>query len=83
MSPVFISALLLCAFWLSFALIAAPQFTALAQQYTDAPLVSYDITQDPQGYIWFASELDGLQRFDGYELESWPCLLYTSDAADE
>lgn len=74
MSPVFISALLLCAFWLSFALIAAPQFTALAQQYTDAPLVSYDITQDPQGYIWFASELDGLQRFDGYELESWPVL---------
>lgn len=53
---------------------AAPQFTALAQQNANAPLVSYDVNQDPDGFIWFASERDGLQRFDGYELVNWPVL---------
>ncbi|MDR7121294.1 diguanylate cyclase [Rheinheimera soli] len=49
-------------------LFASMQFSSLAQQHADAPLISYDIKQDQKGYIWFASELDGLQRFDGYEL---------------
>lgn len=47
---------------------AAMKFSSLAEQHADAPLISYDIKQDQQGYIWFASELDGLQRFDGYEI---------------
>ncbi len=47
------------------------------QQHADAPLISYDIKQDPRGYIWFASELDGLQRFDGYELNRWHVLTET------
>ncbi|MBU1618585.1 MAG: diguanylate cyclase [Gammaproteobacteria bacterium] len=51
-------------------LLASMQFSSLAQQHADAPLISYDIKQDQKGYIWFASELDGLQRFDGYELSS-------------
>jgi diguanylate cyclase (GGDEF)-like protein len=53
---------------------ASPQFSSLAQQYADAPLISYDIKQDQRGYIWLASELDGLQRFDGYELIRWKVL---------
>ncbi len=68
---VFLSALLMllpCSLW------ASMQFSSLAQQHADAPLISYDIKQDHQGYIWFASELDGLQRFDGYELSRWKTL---------
>lgn len=53
---------------------ASMQFSSLSQQYPDAPLISYDIKQDHKGYIWFASELDGLQRFDGYELSRWKTL---------
>lgn len=74
MRPVFTVFILFTLQLLCCCLAAPPQFSALAQQYADAPLVSYDITQDQQGYIWFASELDGLQRFDGYELEPWPVL---------
>ena len=54
--------------------IASMQFSALAQQHADAPLISYDVKQDHKGYIWLASELDGLQRFDGYELSRWRIL---------
>lgn len=74
MSPVFKLVLLFCLQLLPCGLAAVPQFSALAQQYANAPLVSYDITQDQHGYIWFASELDGLQRFDGYDLEPWSVL---------
>lgn len=74
MSPAFKFVLLFCLLLLPCSLAAAPQFSALAQQYANAPLVSYDITQDQHGYIWFASELDGLQRFDGYDLEPWSVL---------
>ena len=55
-------------------LLASIQFSSLAQQHADAPLISYDIKQDSKGYVWFASELDGLQRFDGYELSRWEVL---------
>lgn len=58
-------------------LFASMQFSSLAQQHADAPLISYDIKQDHKGYIWFASELDGLQRFDGYELSRWKTLTDT------
>lgn len=58
-------------------LLASMQFSSLAQQHADAPLISYDIKQDHKGYIWFASELDGLQRFDGYELSRWQTLTDT------
>ena len=66
-----LSALLMLLPW---SLWASMQFSSLAQQHADAPLISYDIKQDHQGYIWFASELDGLQRFDGYELSRWKTL---------
>lgn len=66
-----LSALLMLLPW---SLWASMQFSSLAQQHADAPLISYDIKQDHQGYIWFASELDGLQRFDGYELSHWKTL---------
>ena len=56
------------------AAMASMQFSSLVQQHADAPLISYDIKQDNKGYIWFASELDGLQRFDGYELSRWKIL---------
>jgi diguanylate cyclase (GGDEF)-like protein len=56
------------------AVLASMQFSPLTQHHADAPLISYDINQDHKGYLWFASELDGLQRFDGYELTRWPVL---------
>lgn len=31
----------------------------------------YDIFKDQQGYLWFASNTDGLLRYDGYELINW------------
>ncbi|WP_233078407.1 ligand-binding sensor domain-containing diguanylate cyclase [Rheinheimera soli] len=69
MHPIFIWSLLFALLMLlPCSLLASMQFSSLAQQHPDAPLISYDIKQDQKGYIWFASELDGLQRFDGYEL---------------
>lgn len=71
---IFLSVLLML---LPCTLLASMQFSPLAQQHADAPLISYDIKQDHKGYIWFASELDGLQRFDGYELSRWKTLKDT------
>ena len=34
----------------------------------------FDITQDKQGNMWFAT-YDGLNKYDGYD---FTCLLYTS-----
>ena len=69
MSPVLFYVLLAAVLMLFSGFVSASmQFSSLAQQHADAPLISYDIKQDQQGYIWFASELDGLQRFDGYEI---------------
>jgi diguanylate cyclase (GGDEF)-like protein len=75
MHPVFVWSLLsVLLMLLPCTLLASMQFSSLAQQHADAPLISYDIKQDHKGYIWFASELDGLQRFDGYELSRWKTL---------
>lgn len=78
MNKALICCLLLASLMLFPAPIAASmQFSSLVQQHTDAPLISYDIKQDSKGYIWFASELDGLQRFDGYEFSRWNILSPT------
>ncbi len=53
-------------------LLPQPQFAMFSEQVQDAPVVSYDLVQDQTGYLWLASELDGLQRFDGYELLRYP-----------
>lgn len=36
------------------------------------------ITEDPQGFIWFGTEIEGLFRFDGYELKR-----YQRDSQDQ
>lgn len=75
MHPAVFRDLLCCVLMLISGLVfASPQFSSLAQQYADAPLISYDVKQDQRGFIWLASELDGLQRFDGYEFISWKVL---------
>jgi len=46
----------------------------LSERILNAPVINYDVAQDQTGYIWLASELDGLQRFDGYDLFPFPVL---------
>ncbi|WP_306520252.1 ligand-binding sensor domain-containing diguanylate cyclase [Rheinheimera sp.] len=47
------------------------RYHSLADDFVNAPVTSYGITSDQQGFIWMANQLDGLQRFDGYQLHSF------------
>ena len=46
------------------------QFHTLDKQQGLASSVVYDIAQDADGFMWFATE-DGLQKYDGYEFTSY------------
>lgn len=50
------------------------RFSSLADEFPNAPVTSFTIAQDQQGFIWLANQLDGLQRFDGYQLEAFHLL---------
>jgi diguanylate cyclase (GGDEF)-like protein len=54
------------------------RFYSLADQFPNAPVTSFAIVQDQQGFIWLANQLDGLQRFDGYQLEAFHLLKTTA-----
>jgi diguanylate cyclase (GGDEF)-like protein len=57
------------------------RFSSLADEFKNAPVTSYGLAQDQQGFIWLANELDGLQRFDGYQLEEF--LVLPASASDK
>ena len=46
------------------------QFHTLTKDDGLSSSVVYDIAQDKNGFVWFATE-DGLQKYDGYELETF------------
>ena len=46
------------------------QFNTLNKKDGLASSVVYDLAQDRDGFMWFATE-DGLQKFDGYELTTY------------
>lgn len=50
------------------------RFSSLADEFPNAPVTSFSVAQDQQGFIWLANQLDGLQRFDGYQLEAFHLL---------
>jgi len=50
------------------------RFRSLADEFPNAPVTSFTIAQDQQGFIWLANQLDGLLRFDGYQLEAFQLL---------
>lgn len=50
------------------------RFSSLADEFPNAPVTSFTIAQDQQGFIWLANQLDGLQRFDGYQLDPFHLL---------
>jgi len=56
----------------SFTLQAEPvfQFHALDKRHGLASSVVYDIAEDSDGFVWFATE-DGLQKYDGFEFVSY------------
>jgi len=56
----------------SFNLQAEPvfQFHALDKQHGLASSVVYDIAEDSDGFVWFATE-DGLQKYDGFEFVNY------------
>jgi len=56
----------------SFSLRAEPvfQFHALDKRHGLASSVVYDIAEDSDGFVWFATE-DGLQKYDGFEFVSY------------
>jgi len=56
------------------------RFSSLADEFPNAPVTSFTIAQDQQGFIWLANQLDGLQRFDGYQLESFQLLKAAASA---
>lgn len=47
------------------------RYQSLADDLINAPVTSYGLTSDQQGFIWMANQLDGLQRFDGYQLHTF------------
>lgn len=49
----------------------ALRYHSLADDFINAPVTSFALTQDRQGFIWMANQLDGLQRFDGYQLNEF------------
>lgn len=53
---------------------AKVRFNSLAEQFPNAPATSFAVAQDQQGFIWLANQLDGLVRFDGYQLEPFTLL---------
>ncbi|MBU1437471.1 MAG: diguanylate cyclase [Gammaproteobacteria bacterium] len=57
------------------------RFSSLADEFKNAPVTSYGLAQDQQGFLWLANELDGLQRFDGYQLEEF--LVLPPSASNE
>jgi len=59
-------------FFISFSLSADPafQFHTLDKQQGLVSSVVYDIAQDKDGFMWFATE-DGLQKYDGFEFTSY------------
>ena len=59
-------------FFISFNLSADPafQFHTLDKQQGLVSSVVYDIAQDKDGFMWFATE-DGLQKYDGFEFTSY------------
>ena len=46
------------------------QFHTLDKQHGLASSVVYDIVQDQEGFMWFATE-DGLQKYDGFEFVNY------------
>lgn len=50
------------------------RFNSLAEQFPNAPVSSFAVAQDQQGFIWLANQLDGLLRFDGYRLKPFTLL---------
>jgi diguanylate cyclase (GGDEF)-like protein len=50
------------------------RFSSLAEEFPNAPVTSFAVAQDQQGFIWLANQLDGLLRFDGYQLEQFQLL---------
>ena len=50
---------------------SALRYHSLADDFMNAPVTSFALTQDRQGFIWMANQLDGLQRFDGYQLSEF------------
>lgn len=47
------------------------RYHSLADDFIHAPVTSYGLSLDQQGFIWMANQLDGLQRFDGYQLHTF------------
>ncbi len=57
------------------------RFSSLADEFPNAPVTSFTMAQDQQGFIWLANQLDGLQRFDGYQLEAFHLLKVAANEA--
>lgn len=48
------------------------EFERYSDQIAGRQSSVYQIVGDSKGFLWFASDTDGLLRFDGYELIKWP-----------
>lgn len=59
---------------------ATVRFNSLAEKFPNAPVTSFAVVQDQQGFIWLANQLDGLLRFDGYQLAPFSLLQTTGSA---
>lgn len=59
---------------------ATVRFNSLAEKFPNAPVTSFAVVQDQQGFIWLANQLDGLLRFDGYQLAPFSLLQPTGSA---
>ncbi|MCT6699177.1 ligand-binding sensor domain-containing diguanylate cyclase [Rheinheimera sp. 4Y26] len=64
-------ALLLCLHTPLYAADPQLRYHSLADDLINAPITSYGLSLDQQGFIWMANQLDGLQRFDGYQLHTF------------